>query len=100
MDPGARGLILPRAPATLRPSAACGVTADGEDSDLRPRAGFLVDGLMTETMTTDGSVFDVLRAQGALRGLSDDEVRVLAGCAEPRECPAGAWLFRENQPRR
>jgi aspartate ammonia-lyase len=55
---------------------------------------------MTYSMTTDGSVFEVLRAQGALRGLSDDEVRVLAECAEARGCPAGAYLFRENQPRR
>jgi aspartate ammonia-lyase len=51
-------------------------------------------------MTTDVSVFDVLRAQSALRGLSDDEVRVLADGAEARGCPAGAYLFRENQPRR
>ncbi|HYR06644.1 MAG TPA: aspartate ammonia-lyase [Longimicrobium sp.] len=55
---------------------------------------------MTDTTTTDGSVFDVLRAQSALRALSDDEVRVLADAAQVRGCPAGAYLFRENQPRR
>ncbi|HEU4883363.1 MAG TPA: lyase family protein, partial [Longimicrobium sp.] len=54
----------------------------------------------TEPMTTDASVFDVLRAQSALRGLSDDEVRVLADGAEARRSPAGSYLFRENQPRR
>ncbi|MBW3572572.1 MAG: aspartate ammonia-lyase [Gemmatimonadetes bacterium] len=55
---------------------------------------------MTEPTTTEGSVFEVLRAQGALRGLSDDEVRVLAAVAQARRCPAGRYLFRENQPRR
>jgi aspartate ammonia-lyase len=51
-------------------------------------------------MTMDGSVFEVLRAQSALRGLGDDELRILAQAAEARSCPAGSYLFRENQPRR
>ncbi|HEX2208457.1 MAG TPA: lyase family protein, partial [Longimicrobium sp.] len=56
---------------------------------------------MADSMTTsDDSVFQVLRAQSALRGLGDDEVRMLAGAAEERRCPAGSYLFRENQPRR
>ncbi|HEX2077143.1 MAG TPA: aspartate ammonia-lyase [Longimicrobium sp.] len=49
---------------------------------------------------SDGSAFDVLRAQTALAGLDDGELRVLAGAARVRRCPAGSLLFQEDQPRR
>ncbi len=52
------------------------------------------------TMTTTPPAFDVLRAQSALRGLSDNELRILADAAQRRSCPAGSYLFRENHPRR
>jgi aspartate ammonia-lyase len=49
---------------------------------------------------TDGSVFEVLRAQSALAGLDDEELGLLARSAEARRCPAGSYLFRENEARR
>ncbi|HVH13627.1 MAG TPA: cyclic nucleotide-binding domain-containing protein, partial [Longimicrobium sp.] len=50
-------------------------------------------------MTTD-SAYEVLRAHADLHTLDDGEVRLLAEAAETRRVPAGAYVFRESQPRR
>ena len=42
----------------------------------------------------------VLASHPLFRSMDEDEVRHLAGCAEGRRYPAGAYAFRESQPRR
>ncbi len=48
----------------------------------------------------DRSVVSVLRAHPLLRSLSTEELALLAAHAHTKQCPAGAYVFRESQPRR
>ena len=48
----------------------------------------------------DRSVVSVLRSHPLLRSLSAEEVTLLAAHAQTKHCPAGAYVFRESQPRR
>jgi aspartate ammonia-lyase len=46
------------------------------------------------------SAASVLASHPLFRALDEDEVRFLADRAEVKRCPAGAYVFRESQPRR
>ena len=48
----------------------------------------------------DSSLYSVLRSHPLLRSLDDEELRTLAGYAQTKSCGAGAYVFRESQPRR
>jgi aspartate ammonia-lyase len=48
----------------------------------------------------DRSAVSVLRTHPLLQSLSADELRSLAEHAQSKSCPAGAYVFRESQPRR
>jgi aspartate ammonia-lyase len=48
----------------------------------------------------DRSVASVLRSHPLFQPLSDEELGMLAEHAQAKSCPAGAYVFRESQPRR
>ena len=48
----------------------------------------------------DRSVTSALRSHPLFQSLSEDELSTLAEHAQSKSCPAGAYVFRESQPRR
>jgi len=48
----------------------------------------------------DRSVVTALASHPLFQSLSADELDTLAGHAQSKSCPAGAYVFRESQPRR
>ena len=48
----------------------------------------------------DPSVASALRTHPLFQSLTEDELGTLAVHAQAKSCPAGAYVFRESQPRR